>query len=217
MKTLREYIELMQQKHDVRIKMICDCNDEMCDKIEKHLEKYDAERITRPSKTILMKRPLDFPNVDMAEVYIIDFTANLPVSTEMLKVELAKLLNISEGHIVVRMANEPREIEAQHDEAAEMFHKKPVDLKAKLGTDYGKDEAPDTKASDLYGDKYNSAFLKELKKISDARKKEMKTPKIKDPDVPACEPEIGDPKGAEKTSPITKTTKPGKQPSFART
>ena len=68
MKTLREYIETMQTKHDVRIKMICDCNDEMCDKVEKHLEKYDAERISRPSKTILMKRPLDFPNVDMAEV-----------------------------------------------------------------------------------------------------------------------------------------------------
>lgn len=217
MKTLREYIESMQTKHDVRIKMICDCNDEMCDKVEKHLEKYDAERISRPSKTILMKRPLDFPNVDMAEVYIIDFTANLPVSPEMLKVELAKLLNISEGHIVVRMADEPREIEAQHDEAAEMFHKKPVKLEPKLGTDYSKEEAPKVKATDLYGDKYNSAFLKELKKLSDARKKETKAPKIKDPDVPLSEPEIGDPKGAEKTSPLSKTTKPGKQPSFART
>ena len=217
MKTLKEYIESVIQKHDVRIKLICDCNDDVCDRIEKHLEKYDAERISRPNKTILMKRPLDFPNVDMAEVYIIDFTANLPVSPEMLRQELVNLLSISESQIVVRMANEPREIEAQHDGADELFHKKPVELKAKLGTDYDKDEAPKEKASDLYGDKYNSAFLKELKKLSDARKKETKTKLVKDPDVPVTMPEIGDPKGVEKTSPLSKTTKPGKQPSFART
>ncbi len=202
MKTLREYIETLQQKHDVRIKLACECSDEMCDRIEKHLEKYDAEKISRPSKTILMRRPLDFPNMDMAEVYIIDFTANLPVSPEMLKQELARLLSISEAEVVVRMANEPREVEAENDEEGEKFkdEKKP----AILGTDYSKEEAPGTKASDLFGDKYNSAFLKELKKLSDDRKKELKAPKIKDPDVPASSPEIGDNAATNKKSPVAK-------------
>jgi hypothetical protein len=216
MKTLREYIESILQKHDIRIKIACDVTDEMMDKIEHHLEKYDAERISRPNKTILMKRPLDFPNMDMAEVYIIDFTANLPVSTEMLHIELAKLLDLPEGSVVVRNANEPREIEAQRDEEQEKFLKNPKKLEAKIGTDYTKDEAAEEKASDLYGDKYNSAFLKELKKLSDARKKETKQPKLKDPDVPLSEPIIGDPKDAVKTSPLTKTAKLGKQPTFAR-
>jgi len=204
MPTLREYIESLQTKHDVRIKLACECSDEMCDKIEKHLEKYDAEKISHPSKTILMRRPLDFPNMDMAEVYIIDFTAKLPVSPEMLKQELAKLLNVSEAEVVVRMANEPREQEAEHDEEGEKVSKEPKKLEAKLGTDYSKDEAPEQKASDLFGDKYNSAFLKELKKLSDARKKEMKAPKLKDPDVPVSEPEIGDSKATNKVSPIAK-------------
>ncbi len=202
MKTLLEYIETLQQKHDVRIKLACECGDEMCDKIEKHLEKYDAEKISRPSKTILMRRPLDFPNVDMAEIYIIDFTANLPVSPEMLKQELASLLNISEAEIVVRMANEPREEEAQHDEEGDKFkdEKKP----AILGTEYSKEEAPEKKATEVFGDKYNSAFLKELKKLSDDRKKELKTPKIiKDPDVPASTPEIGDSARTNKKSPVS--------------
>jgi hypothetical protein len=140
--------------------------------------------------------------MDMAEVYIIDFTANLPVSTEMLKQELAKLLNVSEGEVVVRMANEPRELEAEHDEESEKFKKKPEKLQAKLGTDYTKEEAPEKKASELFGDKYNSAFLKELKKISDERKKETKAPKIKDPDVPASAPEIGDSAATNKKSPV---------------
>jgi len=209
MKTLLEYIETLQQKHDVRIKLACECGDDICDKIEKHLEKYDAEKITRPSKTILMNRPLDFPNLDMAEVYIIDFTAKLPVSPEMLKQELARLLNISEGLIVVRMANEPREEEAQHDEEAEKFKVKDKAYKAKIGTDYDKNEKSDVKADELYGDKYNTKFLKELKKLSDERKKEIKTPKvIKDPDVPASEPEFGDSKATNKKSPVRTFTAP---------
>lgn len=203
MKTLREYIETLQQKHDVRIKLACECGDEMCDKIEKHLEKYDADKISRPSKTILMRRPLDFPNMEMAEVYIIDFTANLPVSPEMLKQELVRLLNISESEIVVRMANEPREVEAEDDEEEEKF--KNEKKEAILGTDYTKEEAPEMKATELFGDKYNSAFLKELKKLSDDRKKELKTPKaIKDPDVPASAPEIGDSAATNKKSPVAK-------------
>lgn len=209
MKTLLEYIETLQQKHDVRIKLACECSDELCDKIEKHLEKYDAEKITRPSKTILMSRPLDFPNLEMAEVYIIDFTAKLPVSPEMLKQELARLLNINEGLIVVRMANEPREEEAQHDEEAEKSKVKDEEYKAKIGTDYDKREKSDVKADELYGDKYNTKFLKELKKLSDERKKEIKTPKvIKDPDVPASEPEFGDSKATNKKSPVRTFTAP---------
>ncbi len=208
MKTLLEYIETLQQKHDVRIKLACECSDDMCDRIEKHLEKYDAEKISRPSKTILQRRPLDFPNMDMAEVYIIDFTANLPVSPEMLKQELVKLLNISESEVVVRMANEPRELEAEHDEEGEKFLKEPKEAKALLGTDYSKEEAAEEKADALFGDKYNSAFLKELKKLSDDRKKETKAPKIKDPDVPATTPEIGDGKATNTKSPVRVFTAP---------
>jgi len=79
MANLREYIEQMRTKHEIRIKLACPLSDELNDKIEKHLEKYDAEKITAPHKLILQKRPLDFPNLESAEVNIIDFTAGLPV------------------------------------------------------------------------------------------------------------------------------------------
>ena len=202
MATLREYIEQLQQKHDIRIKIACEVSDEMMDKIERHLQKYDVQKVNTPNKTILQARPLDFPNMDMAEVYIIDFTCQLPVSTEMLHQELARLLNMQEGLIVVRNANEPREQEAEHDEEAEKFKKKPEKLEAKLGTDYSKDEAAEQKADELYGDKFNSSFLKELKKMSDARRKELGQKKVSDPDVPATAPEIGDSKTTNKTSPV---------------
>lgn len=202
MPTLFEYIEQLKEKHEVRVKFACEVTDEMMDKIERHLQKYDAEKVSSPSKTILQARPLDFPNLDMAEVYIIDFTANLPVSNEMLHQELARILNVSEGHIVVRGANEAREIEQE-----EQAKTKKEEYKVKIGADYDKTEASEQKASDLFGDKFNNSLLKELKKISDSKKKEVKTPKIaKDPDVPASAPEIGDSKSTNKTSPVVKRT-----------
>lgn len=202
MPTLFEYIEQLKEKHEVRVKFACEVTDEMMDKIERHLQKYDVEKVSSPSKTILQARPLDFPNLDMGEIYIIDFTSNLPVSNEMLHQELARILNVSEGLIVVRGANEAREQE-QEEKAKD----KKEEYKAKIGTDYDKTEDSEQKASDLFGDKFNNSLLKELKKISDSKKKEAKTPKIaKDPDVPASAPEIGDSKSTNKTSPVVKRT-----------
>jgi len=192
MSTLLEYINSVKTQHKYRIKLACGCDDAIMDKIEKHLEKYDAEEISNPQKLILQRRPLDFPNLDMAEVHIVDFTANLPVSQDMLRAELSKILRVPEGMIVVRNALEPREQEAEHDEEAEKFMKDPKKLEAKLGTDYSKDEGSEVTAEETFGNKYNTNLLKELKKLADDRKKKLETPKVTDPDIPASEPEIGD-------------------------
>lgn len=211
MATLFEYIEQLKTKHEIRIKIAVPLTDEQIDKIEKHLEKYDAERITAPHKLILQKRPLDFPDLDSAEVQIIDFTAGLPVSNEVLKIEIAKLLNCTERYVVVRHSDDPRETQ---DDIAKNSLQDDKAGKAKLGTDYEKDEAADKTADELSGDQYNTSLLKELKKLSDERRKNM--PKVTDPDVPVSEPEVGDQPGENTTSPLSKSSKPGKQPSFAR-
>jgi hypothetical protein len=70
----------------------------------------------------------------------------------------------------------------------------------RLGSDYDKSELSDVKAEELYGDKFNTSFLKELKKLSDDRRKDL--PKIVDPDRPAIEPEIGDSARTNKRSPV---------------
>jgi hypothetical protein len=210
MATLFEYIEQLRTKHEIRIKLACPVTDEQIDKIEKHLEKYDAERITAPHKLILQKSPLDFPDLDSAEVQIIDFVAGLPVSNEVLKIEISKLLNCTERYVVVRHSTDPRE--TQDDIAKNSLNKQ--DKQAIIGTDYDKSEGSKTTADEVYGDKFNTGLLKELKKLSDERRKDL--PKIADPDVPVSEPQIGDQPKENETSPLTKSGKPGKQPSFAR-
>jgi len=202
MATLFEYIEQLRTKHEIRIKLACPVTDEQIDKIEKHLEKYDAERITSPHKLILQKRPLDFPDLESAEVQIIDFVAGLPVSNEVLKIEIAKLLNCVERYVVVRHSDDPRE--TQDDIAKNSLNKE--DKKPIMGTDYDKSEENEVKPDEAFGDKYNTNLLKELKKVADDRRKDL--PKMADPDVPATEPEVGDGTGTQKTSPFTKITKP---------
>lgn len=203
MATLFEYIEQLKTKQEIRIKIAVPIGDNEIDKIEKHLEKYDAERITAPHKLILQKRPLDFPDLESAEVQIIDFQAGLPVSNEVLKIEIAKLLNCVERYVVVRHANDPRETQ---DDTAKNSLQNDKAGKAKLGTDYSKEEANADKTPDeLSGDKYNTNLLKELKKLADERRKEQ--PKITDPDVPVSEPEIGDGTSTNKRSPVANKRK----------
>ena len=204
MRTLFEYIEQLRDKHEMRIKIACEVTDDMMDKIERHLEKYDAEKISAPSKTILQQRPLDFPNIEQAEVYIIDFTSNLPVSGDMLRQELARLLNLADGHLVVRGVSDAREEEIEQQE--ELSKKKTEKKEALLNTkDYTKDEDSGVKADELSGTKYNSNLLKELKKLSDDKKKAIANPKvIKDPDVPVSAPTVGDDKTTNKVSPVSK-------------
>ena len=203
MATLFEYIEQLKTKQEIRIKIAVPIGDEQIDKIEKHLEKYDAERITAPHKLILQKRPLDFPDLESAEVQIIDFQAGLPVSNEVLKIEIAKLLGCVERYVVVRHANDPRETQ---DDTAKNSLQNDKAGKAKLGTDYSKEETKADKTPDeLSGDKYNTNLLKELKKLADERRKEQ--PKITDPDVPVSEPEVGDSANTNKRSPVANKRK----------
>lgn len=193
MANLLEYIESVKKRYKCRIKLACGCSDEMLDKIERHLEKYDVENISTPQKTILQKRPLDFPQLDTAEVHIIDFVANLPISLQLLKVEIAELLRVSEGLVVVVNPDEPRETQ---DNPGKESPTEPLLTK----------ELTATEQEELFGDKFNTNFLKELKAVSDERRKEL--PKIVDPDRPASEPLIGDTGDTNKVSPVRKFTAP---------
>jgi hypothetical protein len=195
MATLLEYLESVKKQHKVRIKLACGCSNEVLDKIERHLEKYDVEQVTAPQKTILQKRPLDFPQLDQAEVYIIDFTANLPVSMQQLHSELASMLRVPEGLVVVRSPEDPRETQ---DDSGKTEVTEPL-----LTT-----ELPATKQEETFGGAFNTNLLKELKAMSDKRKEDLKQTKVTDPDVPATEPEIGDSASTNKTSPVRKFTAP---------
>lgn len=167
MKSFREYLEESKKTYQYRIKTIVPIEDGMMDRIEEVLSKYDALEVSRPKVTILQKNPLDFPDVEAAEVSIVDVTTNLAASSYELQQLLRGVLNIPEKFIVVRGAHEPieryttdAELKAEIDAEADSKGLTPAPL---LSTNPVEPENETSVPGEkLYGDKYNMSLLRFL-------------------------------------------------------
>jgi len=165
-KTLYEYIEQNQKNIEVRIKMAFEPSTEQLDKIDRHLQKYDAQSVSKPDRIMLQSAPIDFPEFTGYEIYVIDAVCALPVSSFMLQSELCKILSVQENLVRVRVAGEPSEVE---QEAAEEAAKDKTEYKARL-TDPKYSELKQEKQT-AYGTKALGDFIKDIRK--NTRKQEF--------------------------------------------
>lgn len=168
---LKQYITEGEKQYHLRLKTIVPIDDSVMDRIENYLTKYKPLAISRPNKTILQRTPLDFPNVDAAEVYIVDMSFGLPAAPHVIRADLRKLLDAPENFVFVRNQNEPGEIEtlrlnALADIEAEAARRglKPHPLL----TDPDYSEA-DSEHQGLYGSDYNAELVKYLETVEDER------------------------------------------------
>ena len=162
MNSLKEFIYNSQPEYQYRVKTTVELVPELMDRLEKHLVKYDVKKVSKPNKLMLQSRNADFPNDRGVEIYYVDVTLGLPATDRSLTSELSVALDTVESAVVVRGTNSPMERDQKdiEDRAGK-------DYKVKLGTDYGKDEAP--AAEPLFGDEYNSNFIKSLAKAQKER------------------------------------------------
>ena len=162
MTSLKDFIYNSQPEYQYRVKTTVELVPELMDVIEKHLVKYDVKTVSKPSKLMLQSHNADFPNDRGVEIYYTDVTLGLPASDRILATELAEAIGVMESAIVIRGVNNPIEVDQQ---AIEDREGKPY--KVKLGTPYGKDEGPAKEP--LFGDEYNSNFMKALGKAQKER------------------------------------------------
>ena len=173
-KAFRDYIQEQEKEYSLRIKTVTPIDDDEMVYIERVLQKYYLKDITTPTKTIMQKHPLDFPEIQNAEVWIIDIKCGLPVSAYVLKRELQLALNIPEDFVVVRSENDPMEIETRNlnakDEVDSEADKKGLKKASRLSTDseYDLDEQGILEEP-IYGEEYNKRFLETLAKIANDR------------------------------------------------
>lgn len=176
LKSFTDYMGESEREYSVRIKTLVPLDDEAMEYIESILNKYVLKDITKPVKTIMQKHPMDFYDVHNAEVYIVDIVTALPVSAYVLQQELKLALNIPEKYIVVRNANDPREVEnerqAADDEIDMTAIEKEVSPASRLSTNeaYDDDELGELE-NPAYGDEYNSQFLEYLAQVKADREK----------------------------------------------
>jgi hypothetical protein len=170
---IKQYITETEKQYHLRLKTIVPLDDEKMDKIEMMIAKYQPTSVSRPNKTMLQRQPLDFPNVEAAEVYIVDMSFASPIAPHILRADMRKILNAPEEHVFVRTRNEPGELQTEiinaiSDIKAEAEKKGLILLALLDDPDYN--EAETTDHSELFGNAYNASLLGYLGKIEQERK-----------------------------------------------
>jgi hypothetical protein len=182
MKTFKDYLIESSKEYECRLKTVHPLDDTAMKSLEQCIQKYHILDISKPRKTILQDTPLDFPNVQNKEVYIVDFKTALPYSSYVLQQEIRAIWNIPEEYIVIRNFNEPIEIESEKlladKEINAAAEKKNLIKNSLLSTDpvYPVEEQG-MDGSNFYGNEYNNNFLNQLAKVKAERKENRVEPK----------------------------------------
>lgn len=169
-KSLKDYLLDAKKETVLKIRFAGDFadNEEMMTRLERFLKKYDVVKVEKPNVTMFQTHPLGFSEPTNSEVTIVEVTVLAPVSTSLMRTQIAKMFGFSETYVVVNRADEILDADEEAKEEKEM-----AEYESKLTTDPTYPEDKDKpKADEMYGDKYNEEMISTL---SDARKEARKT------------------------------------------
>lgn len=176
---LKKYLAESTKTYNYRIKTVVEMDDKVAATIEEFLKRFNVLNTSKVSKTILQKNPMDFSSLQNREVFMMDVTLGLPVSSYLLQRQLAGLLRLPENYLVVRGEHDP--LELQNDSAAQLgdikdqAEAKGLTQATVLGTDSDYPEADQTAdGQNYYGDAYNSRLLSYMKELAKVRDEESK-------------------------------------------
>lgn len=152
MKTYTQYLQESKKTWKFKIKTIHELSDMQCDRIEKHLLKYDSNGLGAVKKTMLHSVPKDFPQHRGYEVFTYEFETSLPATSNQIYNEVRNMLGLAEGTFKIKGDHEP---DQDLDEQPVM------------------EADPESVDSDnYYGDEYNNNFIKELLKLRNEKEKD---------------------------------------------
>lgn len=163
-KTFASYVAEVKTDYNYVLKFaVNEMEDANIDSLEACLAKYQLKQASAFRKKPIQESPLDFPNVKNTAVYICDITLGYPASLDFLRTYICNNLGISPANLAVYSENDPRQIETDLfvDRNSPEYKAK---YKTRLGSDY--EESGD---KDLYGEKYNTDFIKELERVRKER------------------------------------------------
>jgi hypothetical protein len=158
MKSFTQYLQESKQTYKYKIKMAKEPTDSDVDRIERHLLKYDVQKMSAPKKLMLQSTPIDFPHLRGYEIFVMEFETSIVASGFQIQTEIQNMLGLNDGILKVRAAHEPDEAEQKEVES--------------VLADSEYKEAEKVKGDDYYGDKYNTSFVQELLKLRKDKEKD---------------------------------------------
>lgn len=167
MKTFTEYLAESKKYYVHKIKVAGELPENFVDDVKSRLAKYEIASFEQVQKTPIQKLPLDFPELENAEVTIFEVSTEYPTNPQQLEVEL-KEIGIDASRFRIRNPNEPSEIEQAIMDSESADEDKDALLDQ---SDYEEMSAIEHK--DYFGDDFNKSFLQDLAKTSKERIQEL--------------------------------------------
>jgi|TARA_B100000780_G_scaffold252629_1_gene199847 hypothetical protein len=156
MKPFKHYLTESERTYNFRIKIANMIEDEVMDKLEDALGKFELKSLSKPKKTPIQEHPMDFQTLTNSEVYMMDAEMGYPVTANTLYEYLKHAIGIAPNEIVVINKDHPEEIAREEavKEEGEIYSAKLDDAEYK--------DQKEIKVDSLYGDKYNENMLKTI-------------------------------------------------------
>jgi hypothetical protein len=172
---LKDYLDKVTQTYSYRFKTLVPLDDTRMTQFEDAIRKYRPCHVDKMIKTPLQSQPLDFGGFQNREVYIVDFTTEIPASAYVLQQDIRQHFGVPEEFVIVRSSNAPTEVEslrinafAEMDEEAAKMGMRPASLLQQPGYP----EAPEIIADRYYGDRYNARLSAVLRDVQMARREQ---------------------------------------------
>ena len=169
MKTFKEYLTENKKVYSFKIKVAGELPENFQETVKTELDRCKVMTFEKVATTPIQKLPLDFPNMNNAEVTVFEVVCEYPINSQEIAASV-KNTGLDENCFRVRGSSEPSEIEQ-------------ITMTSETKSDPFEDTAK-VKHKDYFGDEFNQGFLKDLNKAAKDRKKdgintEYKLPKGK--------------------------------------
>jgi len=152
MKSFKNYLTESKKIYEFKVKIAGECPKDCGQQIKAALAEFHVSGVSAPRRTPIQERHGEFPEHKNIQMTIFDVTLDYPANSMQVRERIASGLGMGQANVKVKTLGEEAEhvINHQHDQPTG---------EAIIGTDYEPDDN-----SNMYGEKYNMGFLKELSK-----------------------------------------------------
>ena len=155
MRSFKEFLIESQKTYEFRVKIAGEVSEDQVDAMERNLEKFGLESISKPKRTPIQEHPQDFPDITNSEVSMMEVTVNYPATPREIKETICSCTKLPEANVRVYNANDPHESDREEEVAEEE-----KEYEVQLTAPYPKGDK-----KQAFGDKHNKEFLKSLKSV----------------------------------------------------
>lgn len=165
--SFKQFLAESQKTYEFRVKIAGEVSEDQVDAMERNLEKFGLESMSKPKRTPIQEHPQDFPDVTNSEVSMMEVVVNYPATPRDIKENICACTKLPESHVRVYNANDPLESDREEEVKTEE-----EDYEVQLTAPYPKGDK-----KQAFGDKHNKEFLKGLKSVFKTKAAGGSTPK----------------------------------------